>query len=198
MPGTIVHDTASISTSPRVIFRVLGVPSSPARIELDGGTRLATDPLHDVVERAAGGRNAVDLEDDVAGAEAGLVRGAVVEHGDHARLVVVGGVELDADPHVRAGQRVVARRALLGRHEVGVTGVPDGVGQAVDRAVGEFTVIERVAPDVLLVQQVPRLADQPEIVDAVVGRAGRGIRARRRPDSPPIGSRRPTPTPRRR
>ena len=31
VPGTIVHDTASISTSPRVIFRVLGVPSSPAR-----------------------------------------------------------------------------------------------------------------------------------------------------------------------
>ena len=145
--------------------------------ELDRGPRLAADPLDDVADRAAGGGDAVDLEDDVTGSKAGLVGGAVVEHGHHARLVAVRAVELDADPHVRSGQRVVARGAFLRRHEVGVTGVADGVGQAIDRAVCELAVVERVAADVLLVEQVPRLADKPEVVDAVVGRAGRRVRA---------------------
>ena len=164
--------------------------------ELDGGPRLAADPLDDVVERAAGGWDAVDLEDDVTGAEARLVGGAVVEHGHDPRLVAVRAVELDADPHVRPGQCVVARGAFLRRHEVGVAGVADGVGQAVDRAVCELTVVERVAADVLLVEQVPRLADQPEVVDAVGGRAGRRIRAGSGCSGLPAGgSRRPTPTP---
>ena len=165
--------------------------------ELDRGPGLAADPLDDVADRAAGGGDAVDLEDDITGSKARLVRGAVVEHGHHARLVVVRAVELDADPHVRSGQRVVARGALLGCHEVGVTGVADGVRQPVDRAIGELAVVERVAADVLRrgADPTPRGSSPKSSTPSSVGPAAAFGLAAGAPRPPTVGSNRPTPTP---
>src|SRR6185436_805502 len=91
--------------------------------QLDRRPGLAADLFDDVAGRLAGCRDAVDLEDDVVRAQPRLVRRAAAEHCHDARLAGLGGVELDADPDIRTLQRVVARGALLGRHEVGVAGV---------------------------------------------------------------------------
>jgi hypothetical protein len=44
-----------------------------------------------------------------------------------------------------------------------VTGVADGLGQALDGAVDERPVVERVPTDELLMEGVPRLADEAEV-----------------------------------
>ena len=80
------------------------------------------------------------------------------------RQLVFGRVHLGADADVRAGQRAVAGRSLLGRHEVGVAGVADRIGQATDRAPGELLVVELVGRDVLLVDRVPGFLDEGELV----------------------------------
>jgi hypothetical protein len=69
-------------------------------------------------------------------------------------------VHLDADPDERAGERLVGALALLRRHERGVPRIVDGPGEAVDGAVGQVAAVEVRRSDVLLVEEVPGLADQ--------------------------------------
>ena len=88
---------------------------------------------------------------------------------------VIGLVDPDADPDIRARQRVVALLSFLGRHEVGVPGVADRLGHALDGAVDELPVVELVRADVLLVERVPGLPDQAELRRRRRGRSGRGF-----------------------
>ena len=150
-------------------------PSSPAAHgHGDRRPGLAADPLDDLVDRVAQRLAPVDGHDDVAGLEAGRLGRAAFERGDDAGLPALGLLDPDADADVRAGQRVVAGLALLGRHEIGVTGVADGVGHAVDGAPDELLVVQLVAPDVLAVERVPGLADDLEVRGRWGGRRVRG------------------------
>src|SRR6185436_15292036 len=84
---------------------------------LDGqGDRLAlwaADARDDLVDRLARRRRAVHLDDEVAALEAGLLgRGAGDDRADDRALGLIG-VELDADAHERARQRLVDRLCLV-------------------------------------------------------------------------------------
>ena len=132
--------------------------------EDDRRTGLAANPFDDGVEVLADRRLAVHGEDDVAGLQPGFVGRTATEHADDERQAVCRRVDLDADADVRSGQGGVPRGSLLGRHERRVAGVADRLGHPVDRTVGELAVIERAGRDVVLVDRVPRLANQGELV----------------------------------
>ena len=176
---------------------VLAVLAVDAVAHGDGHLRpgLAADPADDLADLVPGRLLAVDAHDDVAGLEAGLLGGAVLEHRDDQRTAVLGGVDLDADPDVRAGQAGRVGRALGRGHERRVAGVADGLGHALDRPPGERLVVELRAGHVLLVERVPRLADEREFLVRPVRGSGswRGFppcrpRSRRR-TSPRVPSR---------
>ena len=114
---------------------VLAVLAVHAVSDGDGHLRpgLAADPVDDLADVVPGRLLAVDAHDDVAGAKAGLLGRAVLEHRDDQRTAVLGRVDLDADPDVRAGQAGGVGRALGRGHERGVAGVADGLGHALDR-----------------------------------------------------------------
>jgi hypothetical protein len=126
----------------------------------DGRAGLAADAADRVVEALALGRLAVDREHDVARVESALLGGAATEDTDDHRQALGRGVDLGADPDVGARQRRPARCPLLGRHELRVAGVADGIGHAVDRGVGELLVVEVLRVDVVLVELLPGLVDQ--------------------------------------
>ena len=97
--------------------------------------------------------------------DAGLLGRAVLEDADDERPAVVG--------QRRSGRRSrrtspdsssVRAAALLGGQERGVAGVADGLGHAVDRPVGQGPVVEVRAADVLLVERVPCLTDEVELL----------------------------------
>ena len=83
------------------------------------------------------------------------------------------------DADVGARQRRVPGSPLLRRHERRMARVADRVGHAVDRAVRELAIVERVGVDIVLLDRVPRLADERELVAR--RRRGRWIDARNAP-----------------
>ena len=96
-------------------------------------------------------------------------------------------------PAYEPRERRAPRGAFLGRHELGVAGVADRVGHAVDRGVGELLVVEVGGVDVVLVELVPGLVDERQLV-AGRGRGGGGRRAaghevRHAPDADPDAER---------
>jgi hypothetical protein len=107
--------------------------------------------------------------------------GLPLGYADDERQAIVGRVDADADAHVFAGQVARPVRPLLGGHERGVAGIADRLGHAVDGAVDEILVVERVGADVLGVKDVPGLADEAEI-----GGCG-GARSRGRRSGPTQG-----------
>ena len=87
---------------------------------------------------------------------------------------------MDANPDVGARQVLLLRRCLLGRQEHGVAGIPDRLGHGPDGGVRHVVRIKGWGTHVLAVQDIPRLADQPEVAgiggaeqpDAVGANAG--------------------------
>ena len=171
-----------------------GAGAGPDR-QLDVRAGLAADPAGDLVDRPTFRRPPVDRDDDVARCDAGRLGRTAIEDTDDPRQTGVVGLDPHADADVRAGQRVVALLALLGRHEVRVPGVADGLGQAFDRPVDEGTIVEGVATDELLVEGVPRLLDEAEFGglqggSRVRGRLSQGARRRHQTTDPDPGSER--------
>ncbi len=192
MPGTIAHDTTTSATAARTMLTSRSVPFAPLRI-----STLTVVPASPRTQPATSsrswplGRLAVDLGDLVTRLDSGLLGRAALEDLVDDRKPVVGRVDPDADSDVRARQLVGPRGPLLGRQERGVAGVADRLGQPVDRAVGQGPVVELVLAHVLLVEDVPGLADQRELL-----RGGRiACRVRGRVAGAALGGRHQAPNP---
>ena len=192
-PGTIAHDTVSTATSARSMS-TLALRAVDAALDgqAHGRSGFAADPDATSSRSWSSGGLTVDRHDDVAGAQVGGFGRAVAEHADDQRTAILGGVDPDADPDIRTGQLLGSLLALLRGQERGVPGVADGVGQALDRPVGEGRVVELVGADIVLVEDVPGVADQGERAPDAAS-VGLGVD----PSPPPTAgdAKRPTPIP---
>ena len=176
VPGTIVHETGSIGTSARTMSSVRSGPVPSAwtvtLTVVPASPRTSWRPRRWSCRRSAWPSTATMTSPT---RRPGALGRAALEDADDARQAVLGRIDADADADVRAGQRIAALLAFLGGHEVGVAGVADRLGQAVDGAVDELLVVELVAPDVLAVDGVPGLLDERRTGRSTPGDAGSGV-----------------------
>ncbi len=169
VPGIIAQLTAGTVTFSRTMLYSVGLVSPSWRT--DSLTVVPSSPRIRLTTASMSwpvGRDAVDGEDLVAGAEAGPGRRAAGDDRLDDR-VPGGGVHERADAHDRAAQRRVLGDDLVGGEEAGVVGVADGLDQPVDRAVGQLEGVERRRVDEVVVEDLPGLG---------VGRELRRERAR--------------------
>src|SRR5204862_5699708 len=101
----------------------LRLPAGAGDREDDGRALGAGDRLHRLVERDASGVLAVDVRDKVAGLDACLIGGAVLERADDLEAAVLVALDQDAD---------AAELALRGLVEFLEVGRPDHAGERVE------------------------------------------------------------------
>ena len=140
---------------------VLAVAVGAADGQDDGGALLAGDGLDGLVDADALGVLAVDLGDDVAGLDPGLVGGAVLERAHDLEAAVLVALDLDAHAAELAAGGLAellnvgrpdhaAERVQLGEGAVGELADQHLLRQVHRVAVGGLDLLQRVAQDQLL------------------------------------------------
>ena len=152
----------------------LGTVRTGPELQDDGRARFAAHPAGDLVKVLADRRSAVDLHDLLPDYEPSCLGRAAVEDTHDERQLVRGDIDTHADADVGTRQVAGTVGTFLGRQERGVAGVADRLGHPADRAVDEVLILEVAGPDILLVEDVPRLADQPELGARAGGRVRGG------------------------
>ncbi len=90
--------------------------------------------------------------------------------------LVVSAVELDADADEGAGQRLVGGLQLVRRQEPRVALVADRRDESPDRGVRQVLRVQVLGIDVVVLDRLPRLADEGEVGGAGVARSGGTVR----------------------
>ena len=138
-------------------------------LQLDGRALRAADHRDGALDGPALGRDAVDLEDLVAGLQPRGLRGRVGQR-THDHDEVVDRLDRRADALEGAGELVARDRVGLGG-DVRRVRVVEGVEDAVDRALVEVLQVDAVGLDEVVLEHLQDLAEQIE-VDVVGARGG--------------------------